>query len=194
VTPPLRRPRGQAGFTLAELLVALALMSLVLSLASALLMESSRQLAESAGEQRDAPASLIIARIRSDVLGASSFAIAQDEKSTRLLLFGRPEGTVQYENVGEELRRAILGPGGKSLEKEVIVWRGLKTWSGVRVPPLDLDEPGTDVLRLDFVYQRRSTVKTPLPVLPAYRGETDETRLETLFLVPRGNGLGTNTW
>jgi hypothetical protein len=166
----------------------------VLALASALLLESSRQLAESAGEQRDAPVPLIVARIRADVLGASSFAVARDEKSTRLLLFGHPEGTVYYENVGQELRRAVLGPGGKSLEKEVVVWRGLESWSGLRIPPLDPDEPGTDILRLDFVYQRRSTAKTPLPVLPAYRGETDETRTETIFLVPRGNGLGTNTW
>jgi prepilin-type N-terminal cleavage/methylation domain-containing protein len=193
MTPPHLRPRGQEGFSLAELLVALALMSLVLSLASALLMESSRQLVESAGEQRDAPVSLILARIRGDVVQASSFAVAVDETSTRLLLFGHPEGTVQYENVGEELRRAVRAPG-KKLEKEVIVWRGLESWSGSRIPPLDPDEPGTDILRLDFVYRRRSTSKTPLPVLPAYRGATDESRLETIFLVPRGNGLGTNTW
>ena len=193
MTPPHLRPRGQEGFSLAELLVALALMSLVLSLASALLMESSRQLVESAGEQRDAPVSLILARIRGDVVQASSFAVAVDETSTRLLLFGHPEGTVQYENVGEELRRAVQAPG-KKLEKEVIVWRGLESWSGLRIPPLDPDEPGTDVLRLDFVYRRRSTSKTPLPVLPAYRGATEEARLETIFLVPRGNGLGTNTW
>lgn len=194
MTRPLVRPRGQAGFTLAEFLVALALLTLVLTLSSALLMESSRQLAESAAEQRDAPVPLIVARIRADVSGASSFAVARDEKSTRLLLFGHPEGVVQYENVGEELRRAVFGPGGKSLEKEAVVWRGLSSWSGSRVPPLDPDEPGTDVLRLDFTYRRRSTARTPLPVLPAYRGETDETRTETLFLLPRGNGLGTNTW
>ncbi|HSK78437.1 MAG TPA: prepilin-type N-terminal cleavage/methylation domain-containing protein [Thermoanaerobaculia bacterium] len=193
MTPPHLRPRGQEGFSLAELLVALALMSLVLSLASALLMESSRQLVESAGEQRDAPVSLILARIRGDVVQASSFAVAVDKTSTRLLLFGHPEGTVQYENVGEELRRAVL-VSGKRLEKEVILWRGLEAWSGSRIPPLDPDEPGTDVLRLDFVYRRRSTAKTPLPVLPAYRGATEEARLETMFLVPRGNGLGTNTW
>lgn len=194
MTAPLLRPRGPAGFTLAEFLVALALLMLGLALSSALLMESSRQLAEIAAEQQDAPVPLIVARIRADVSGASSFAVAVGEESTRLLLFGHPEGTVHYENVGQELRRAVLGASGKSLEKEVILWRGLEGWSGVRIPPLDPDEAGTDVLRLDFVYRRRSTAKTPLPVLPAYRGEAEETRTETIFLLPRGNGLGTNTW
>lgn len=193
MTPRLLRPRGQEGFTLAEFLVSLALMTLVIALASALLMESSRQLAESAGEQRDAPVPLIIARIRADVAEASSFAVAMDETTTRLLLFGHPEGTIHYENVGEELRRAVLIPG-RRLENEVILWRGLKAWSATRIVPVDPDEPGTDVLRLAFIYVRRSTVKTPLPVLPAYRGPTDEAWLETIFLVPRGNGLGTNTW
>lgn len=190
--PGLPRPRGEAGFTLAELLIALALLALVSTLASGLLMESSRLLAESAAEQRDAPVPLIVARIRNDVLGAGSFAMARDEKSTRLLLFGHPDGTVQYENVGDELRRAIVGVGMK-LEKETVVWRGLGSWRCTRIPPLDPDVPGTDVLRLDFTYERRSTPRTPLPVLPAYRGETAEERTETLFLLPRGNGLG-NAW
>ncbi|HKV11723.1 MAG TPA: prepilin-type N-terminal cleavage/methylation domain-containing protein [Thermoanaerobaculia bacterium] len=193
MTPRHLRARGQEGFTLAEFLVSLALMMLVIALASALLMESSRQLAESAGEQKDAPVPLIVARIRADVSEASSFAVAMDEVSTRLLLFGHPEGTIYYENVGEELHRAVL-VSGRKLEKEVILWRGLTAWSATRVVPIDPDEPGTDVLRLDFIYVRRSTVKTPLPVLPAYRGPKDEARLETIFLVPRGNGLGTNTW
>ena len=193
MTPPPLRPRhGQDGFTLAELLVSMALLSLVLTLASGLLMESSRLLAESAEEQRDAPVPLIVARIRGDVLGASSFAVAMDDRSTRLLLFGHPEGTVQYENVGHELRRAVLGSANR-LEGEAVVWRGLDSWGCSRIQSLDPSAPGMDVLRLDFRYKRRSTIKTPLPVLPAYRGETTEARTETLFLLPRGNGLG-NAW
>jgi prepilin-type N-terminal cleavage/methylation domain-containing protein len=192
VTPAPLRPRGQDGFTLVEFLIALALLSLVLTLASGLLMESSRLLAESAEEQRDAPVPLIVARIRGDVLGASSFAVAEGDSSTRLLLFGHPEGTVQYENVGHELRRAVLGAANR-LERETIVWRGLGSWSCSRIPSLDPSAPGIDVLRLDFTYKRRSTIKTPLPVLPAYRGETTQERTETLFLLPRGNGLG-NAW
>jgi prepilin-type N-terminal cleavage/methylation domain-containing protein len=194
---PLRRlpaPRrsSQAGFSLLELLITLALMGLVLALAAGLLTESSRLLVETAGEQRDAPVPLILARIRGDVLGASSFVstTGEDGEAPRLLLVGHPQGTLQYEQVGDELRRGVI-EGGR-LRHEVTVWRGLVAWSCARVPVPGLDEPRPDVLRLDFHYRRRSTPRTPLPVLPFHRGPVEETRTETLFLVPRGNGLGTS--
>ena len=189
--PAPRRP-SEAGFTLPELLISLALMMLVLTLAAGLLMESSRLLVETAAEQNDAPVPLLLARIRGDVLGASSFVstVAADGESPRLLLVGHPQGTIQYEQVDGDLRRGVIR-GGR-IEDEAVVWRGLVTWSCARVPVLDLEEQRPDVLRLDCVYQRRSTPKTPLPVLPAFRGPVKETRTETLVLVPRGNGLGTS--
>lgn len=189
---PAFRHSAQAGFTLAELLITLALMMVVLTIAAGLLLESSRLLVETAGEQKDAPVPLILARIRGDVLGASSFAAAASAESgsPRLLLLGHPQGTVRYEQVGDELRRGVV-EGGR-VRHETVVWRGLVAWSFSRVPVLDLEEPRPDVLRLDFAYRRRSTPKTPLPILPAHRGPVEETRTETLFLVPRGNGLGTS--
>lgn len=194
MSAPLPAPRrsAEAGFTLPELLITLALMMLVLTLAAGLLLESSRLLVETAGEQKDAPVPLLLARIRGDVLGASSFVttMAEDGESPRLLLVGHPQGTIQYERVDGDLRRGVV-VGGR-LEHEAVVWQGLVSWSCSRVPVVDLEEQRPDVLRLDFVYQRRSTPRTPLPILPAFRGPVEETRTETLFLVPRGNGLGTS--
>lgn len=189
---PAPRRSSEAGFTLIELLITLALMTLVLTIAAGLLLESSRLLVETAGEQKDAPVPLLLARIRGDVLGASSFVstIAADGESPRLLLVGHPQGTIQYEQVDGDLRRGLI-EGGR-LEHEAVVWRGLVSWSCARVPVVDLEEQRPDVLRLDFVYKRRSTPRTLLPVLPAFRGPVEETRTETLFLVPRGNGLGTS--
>lgn len=186
------RRSSQAGFTLPELLITLALILVVVSLAAGLLLESSRLLVETAGEQKDAPVPLILARIRGDVLGASSFvsAVSTDGEAPRLLLVGHPQGTIQYEQVGDELRRGVI-EGGR-VRNETVVWRGLVSWSSAPVPVLDLEEQRQDVLRLDFVYRRRSTPRTPLPILPAHRGPLEETRTETLFLVPRGNGLGTS--
>jgi prepilin-type N-terminal cleavage/methylation domain-containing protein len=189
---PRSRRSAQAGFTLPELLITLALLTLVLAIAAGLLLESSRLLVETAGEQKDAPVPLILARIRGDVLGASSFVstVATDGEAPRLLLVGHPQGTIRYEQVGAELRRGVLA-GGR-LRSETVVWRGLVSWSCSPVPVPDLEEHRQDVLRLDFVYRRRSTPRTPLPILPAHRGPVEETRTETLFLVPRGNGLGTS--
>jgi hypothetical protein len=193
MSAPLAAPwrSAEAGFTLPELLITLALMMLVLTIAAGLLLESSRLLVETAGEQKDAPVPLLLARIRGDVLGASSFVttIAEDGESPRLLLVGHPQGMIQYEQVDGDLRRGVI-VGGR-LEHEAVVWQGLVSWSCSRVPVVDLEEQRPDVLRLDFVYQRRSTPRTPLPVLPAFRGPVEEARTETLFLVPRGNGLGT---
>lgn len=189
---PLPRRPAEAGFTLPELLITLALMLLVLTIAAGLLLESTRLLVETAGEQEDAPVPLLLARIRGDVLGASSFVstVSEDGESPRLLLLGHPQGTIRYEQVDGDLRRGVI-EGGR-LEHEAVVWQGLVSWSCSRVPVADLEEQRPDVLRLDFVYRRRSTPRTLLPILPAFRGPVEEARTETLFLVPRGNGLGTS--
>jgi len=173
--------RRQAGFTLVEMLISLALLMLVIALAAELMMESSQLLADSAAEQRDAPVPLIISRIRGDVLAASSFGGAQG----RLLLFGHPQGTVQYEKVGDELRRAVVDDHDR-LEGETIVWRQVEAWgwSGVGMPGASLE-----MLKLDVTYRRR-TARSGLAVLPGNRRPPTELRTETLFLLPRGNGLG----
>lgn len=164
-----------------EMLISLVLLLLAIAFAADLLMEGSQLLADSAAEQRDAPVPLILARIRGDVLGAGGFAGAEG----RLLLFGHPQGTVQYEKVGNELRRAVLNDS-EHLEEEAVVWRGVKEWSfrSEGVPGVSLP-----MLVMTVTY-RRQAARNSLPVLPGLRRPPTEEHTETLYLLPRGNGLG----
>ena len=182
------RRRQQDGFSLVEMVIALALLTVALTLAAALLMESAQLLSDSAAEQRDAPVPLILARIRGDVLGADRALFAREEDGSllRVLLPGHPEGIVQYERTGDTLMRSVLDVDGTKRE-EAVLWPDITGWE-CRAEP-----PGGRLLRFEVAYRRRSSRRTPLPVMPAWRGRTQEERREVLFLLPRGNGLG-RTW
>lgn len=182
-----RRRRGAAGFTLLETLVSLVLMLIALGLAADLLLQSGKLLAETAREVRDAPASLLLARLRGDVMAAGSIPRTSGwmPSSGPLYLGGHwqsPEGWIQYELVGSELHRLVLDADGY-VEQETVFWRGVSEWVWQPVP-------GTRLVQISVSYRRSAAPRSPLPTLPRYHGRRFETVTETLQIAPRAYGLG----
>lgn len=178
---------AQAGFTLVELLISFLLVILALALAGQLLMETQQMLVDAGREQLDPAAGLVIARIRGDVLAASSFAAVPDSLGGcgQLWLQGHPQGTVLYQKVGGQLRRSLFAPDG-TLQGGNTLLRGLGAWGCS-----DLGGAlGHQLLRLQLTYRRSRVRRSPLPLLPAQWGPAAEERTETLFLAPRGGGFG----
>lgn len=181
---PLSSPsrRRQAGFTVVEMTIALALLLVGLMIAADLLMESSRLFVETSGEALDTPAPLADARIRADIQGATSVTPQLSPTDGTLdsvhVQGGGPE--VVYQKIGDTIYRVLYPASGPPLDP-VALWRGVKSWSceagGKDAPAL-----------LSVTYTRRSTPHTPLPVMPVYRGPLSEDVTEVLYLLPRGNG------
>jgi type II secretory pathway pseudopilin PulG len=173
--------RTTAGFTLVELLISLVLMILALALAGQLLMETQQMFVDANREQLDPAASLVIARIRGDVLASSSFTAVRDVlgQCVQLLLEGHPSGAVAYGKAGGELRRWLVAPDG-SFQGGGTLLHGVSSWSCS-----DAGGQHSQLLRLQLTYRRSRSRRSPLPLLPA-----SETRTETLFLAPRGGGFG----
>jgi prepilin-type N-terminal cleavage/methylation domain-containing protein len=170
--------RGEAGFTLIELLIASVLLLVALGLAAQLFMESAEQLVDATGEQADPTVPLLLDRLRADVLASSGYGTCEAD---RLLLTGHPAGQVLYQRIGGQLHRAVLDPSG-TLLGDGIPWRGVSAWS---CQPL-----GAHLVRLDLQYEIHRVRRTLNPSLPGERGPATEVRNETLFLAPRGGGLG----
>lgn len=171
---------SQAGFTLVEMLISLVLLLFALGLASQILIESQQALVDTAAEALDSPVPLAVARLRSDVLTSSSFAIAVDEVlGHRLALVGHPEGTVLYEREGTDLVRRVYD--GLGIESgRGLVLRGVTDFQA-----FDVVE-GFDLLRIDIGYSVHQGRKSPLPTVPGFRGPRTKDQKEVLFLLPRG--------
>ena len=183
--PPLPSPPGRhpAGFTLIEMAVALVLLLSGLLIAADLLMETARLFVETSGEVLDTPVPLVLARIRGDLQDAASVTPEKDQAGNldrvKILIVGRE---VEYQRVGDSLYRTLVADGGGAPTGEPeILWRGITDWSctsGGRSSPV----------WFSVTYQRRTTPRTPLAVLPAYRGALQETRTEKFYVLPRGQG------
>ena len=177
---------GQAGFTLIELSISLAILLVALALASQLLMETSQLFAESSGESLDAPVPLLIARIRGDVQGATGVVPVFDDGGAlvRVEMEGL-DSRISYTKLGVALYRTVQPMDGGPAQT-ALLWPGVIGWSCGRLEPKGL-------ILLEVTYRRHSTPHTPLPVLPAVRGPVMETLTQRMFLLPRGAGLG-ETW
>jgi len=184
----MRSQRAQGGFTLIEVSIALVLMMLGLVLASQLLMETSKLFAEISGESADTPVPLVISRIRGDIQGSAAAApvFLANGSLAAITMVGGPEGEVVYARQGTDLFRSIVPSNGDPPKPPALLWRNVTAWSCQIVP-------GTGLVDLQVTYRRRSLPRTPLAVLPAYRGALDEELTQRMFLLPRGGGLGT-TW
>jgi prepilin-type N-terminal cleavage/methylation domain-containing protein len=163
------------GFSLVEMLIALAVFLVAAAFTAQLLAEAAQQLTDAAAEQ---PLPLVRARLRSDILASQAAACVRrlDGTLREVRLLRHPEGTVIYRVESEALFRSV--DGGTA---EAPVLRGVEQWTcGV----------GGGLIRLDLTVRRRAVRRTPLAVAPEARGPLTETRTETLLLAPRGAGLG----
>jgi type II secretory pathway pseudopilin PulG len=181
--------RRDTGFTLVEALVSLLLLLLVLAMAAQLLGETQQMLADAAREALDPAAALIATRLRVDVLGASGAVAAQnpDLSCAFVELTGNPEGPVVYHLAGGALVRSVLAADGTPQGSATLLRRATAFGCTTIVNPLG----GFTVVRMDYRYLRARTRRSPLVLLPSAWGPRQEEVRETLFLTPRGSGLGT---
>jgi len=177
---PLRR--RQAGFTIVEMMIALVLLLVGLMIAADLLDESSRLFVETSGEALDTPAALTDARIRADVQGATSVTPLLSPIDGTLVAIHVSGGgqEIVYQKTSDSIYRTIVSLSGPP-QPPVLLWRGVTSWS---CEGGSKDDPAI----LSVTYTRRSTPRTPLPVLPVYRGPLQEEATEVLYLLPRGDG------
>lgn len=121
-----RPHRASGGFTLVEVLVALALTLLALTLASQLLVEAQRLFILSGREQRNPVVPVTAGRLRADIQ-ASAAATSPGGPTAPLLLTGHPAGAVRYELVAHELLRSVLDDGGRLRSRRPLL-RGVTAW------------------------------------------------------------------
>jgi prepilin-type N-terminal cleavage/methylation domain-containing protein len=182
------RRRRQAGFTLVETLVALVLLVLVLAIAAQLLGETQQMLVDASRELRDPAAALVATRLRADVLGATAAVAVQnpDLSCAYVELIGSPRGPIVYRLAGGGLVRSYLAADGTPHDSMVLLrpatWLACATFD----PPL----ASFPIVRLDYRYLRSRVRRSPLPLLPSAWAPRQEEARETLFLTPRGAGLG----
>lgn len=157
-----------------------------LLIAADLLMETSQLFAEAAGESLDTPVPLVVARIRGDVQGGTGVGTVRriDGSLDQVVIQAMGEQIV-YEKAGDTLTRTVVVTGAPPRKPETL-WRGVVTWNCQ-------DLPGTTLVQLSVTYQRRAVPRSPLPGLPVNRQPKVELLTQSMFLLPRGAGLG-DTW
>ena len=180
------RPYKEAGFTLIEICISMALLLVALLLAAQILMETSQLFAETSGEALDAPVPLVIARIRADVLGSTgTFPILDEDGTLNAVAVQGLGRQIFYQKIGDALFRRVVPLNGDPPEKPVLLWRGVTGWR-CRVH-------GGNLVELEVTYRRRTLPRSPLPSLPGLRGPLTEELTQRMYLLPRGAGLG-DTW
>lgn len=186
--PPLSSRRRQAGFTLIEMMIALVLLLVGLMITADLLMESSQLFVETAGEALDNPAPLAAARMRADIQAATSVTPQLSPLDGTLDSVDVQGGDqeVVYQKIGDVIYRSVSLFPGSPPKDPTPLWRGVTSWS---CEAGSTDAPA--ILTIAYkrrTTSRRTTPRTPLPVLPVYRGPLQEEVKEVLYVLPRGNG------
>jgi prepilin-type N-terminal cleavage/methylation domain-containing protein len=178
--------KRQAGFTLVELLVAFVILALALALTAQLLQEGQLALVDTTREQTEAPITLVLARIRNDVLSAAAFYVVPGSGGARLTLLGHPAGTVIWEREGDQLVRGVNGAPGAPVLRNVTGWAAASFSAGVTSAP---------VVSVEIHYNAPSVRRRRL-VTEAVQGTGPgwEERSESLLLLPRGGGRRERAW
>lgn len=180
------RSRGEAGFTVFEMAISLALLLLGLLLAAQVLEETVQLFAETSGEVLDTPVPLVIARIRADVQGSTgAVPFFGEDGLLSSVVIQRQGYEIVYRKLGEDLYRTVIPGDGSPPGKPQILWRGVTGW-GCQVL-------GSNLVDLAVTYRRRTTPHSPLPALPGQRGPLKQELTQRMYLLPRGGGLG-NRW
>lgn len=178
--------KREAGFTLVEICISMALLLVALLLAAQILMETSQLFAETSGEALDAPVPLVIARIRADILGSTgAFPMPGEDGTLGAVAVQGLGQRIVYQKMGDALFRTVVPLNGDPPEKPVLLWRGVTGW-GCQIH-------GGNLVELEVAYRRRTVRRSPLPTLPALRGPVTEELTQKMYLLPRGAGLG-DTW
>jgi hypothetical protein len=170
------------------MLISLVLMMVALFLAADLIREAGTLLVDTAREVPDSPASLVLSRLRADIMAASDAdgPLGWSEGPLNLFgSFGKVEGievrSVRYERDGTKLYRSLFDEAGYPLVDQAVVWNGITDWAWRRWGAM---------VEVDVSYRRFAVPRSPLPNLPRYRGRRSELVHENLLVVPRGGGLG----
>jgi prepilin-type N-terminal cleavage/methylation domain-containing protein len=178
--------RRQDGFSLLELMIVLVLLMVGLMIAADLLMETSQLFVETSGEAPDTPVPLVIARIRGDIQGGIGVSpVLREDGSLGQVQIAALGEQIVYEKDGDTIYRTVL-PQGEPAQGAQTLWRGVTDWSCQPVL-------GTSLIQLSVTYNRRAVPHSPLPGMPVDRGPATEQLTQSLFLLPRGAGLG-DTW
>lgn len=171
---------AERGFTLAESLVALALFLFGVALATQLLLETSIAMRDLYARDLETPLGLVRARLRTDLEAARTASCLRDPESGAAIgvrAAGHPAGTVVYQ-----------------LEDSVL-WRFPEHDPAARARVLAGIETlacadGGGLVGIELAGRRRALRRTPLATAPAGLPPGSETWIETLWVVPRGAGLG----
>ncbi len=179
----MKRIRGEAGFTLVEICISMALLLLALALAAQILMETSQLFAETSGEALDAPVPLVITRMRADILGSTGVVPILDEEDHLIAVAVQGLGQrIVYQKEDENLFRTVVPLNGDPPENPVLLWRGVTGWNCQVLKG--------NLVDLEVTYRRRTVPRSPLPTLPGTRGLLSEELTQKMYLLPRGGGLG----
>lgn len=165
-----------SGFSLIEVMVALALFALAAAFAAQLLLETTQQLTDAAAEQAESPMPLVRARLRADIQAShtAECILRLDGTLEAVRLSDHPAGEVTYRVDERVLWRQV--------EKDMDpILREVESWTCA---------DGGGLLFMQLAHWRRAVRRTPLIVEPGARGPLNEPRMESLLVAPRGAGLG----
>ncbi len=120
--------RRSGGFSLIEMMVSLLLLSIAMSIAARLMLESQLRLAHSAEQALDPESTLALKLLRADIRASAAVTARDSEWSwDPLSLVGHPNGALRYQKVGTDLIRRIGATDGR-LASERIVLRDVTVW------------------------------------------------------------------
>lgn len=178
VAAPARR-RGEAGTTLVELLVALAVLAVGLVLAAGLMVQAYRMLAQSGVELRAPVEELAIARIRQDLEEAAAVSgpsLLPGWSRDRLILATPDGGAIVYERRGDELVRRVSGGGRHLVLPRLVSWR----WY----------EVSPRLVSVEVVYERATGARHGVVDPAGAIGGASSWRTLRVTAALRGAGLG----
>ena len=167
------------GTTLVELLVVLALMSIMVLVAAELVTQSIRLLGATGRAVQNPMLVHVSNRLRNDIQEAAGLVAIEDIWfEGPLLLASRSGGITSIEVVDGNLVRKTIAPGSGSVEERVLL-RGVTSWWWRAL------EPGVVDINIGYLIN-------PPPEKQASRevGYDKERRIETLRFAIRGGGGG----